>query len=171
MVGQLVVACEGGVEFALVSKLVRRHRLFGTWVAFKVGDMLERVLQCPVNFDAAAVFMFKDPMRAAEMLYRERMGINDPSVKIKVDAIVGPIVDHLKHEFRDLTAPPYHDRGIDLQEIETCLCCFKSHLNGHYPLNNDIDEINAGLPGWGETARAFGAAMPKPMELEECLVK
>lgn len=161
MVLDMEAKAKGGILFKDMASIVKTHKLFGPWIAFKVCDMLERVCGAPVNFDEAAVFMFKDPMKAAEMLYRERHGITDPNVRVKMDRVVHPIVEHLKSTFTDLKAPPLGDRPIDLQEVETVLCKWKSHMNGHYPLFNDIDEIRAGLPGWGETADKFLVAMPE----------
>ena len=77
------------------------------------------------------------------------------------DTAVRDVVLYLAKVFKWAKAPPSEDRGIELQEIETILCKWKSHMNGHYPLWNDIDEINEGLHGWGETADKFWLAMPR----------
>lgn len=53
---------------------------------------------------------------------------------------------------------------MNIQEVETVLCKWKSHMNGHYPLWNDIREINGGLEPWAgrcSAARAFLNHMPK----------
>ena len=57
-----------------------------------------------------------------------------------------------------------YERPVGLQEVETILCKWKSHMNGHYPLNNDIMEIRHGLKDWlpvSALARAFYDAMPE----------
>lgn len=151
------------IPFAEIAERVKEHVLFGPWIAFKVGDMLERINGVPVNFDQAEVFMFKDPTRAAEMLYRQKAGLPD-GAKIKTAKIIPEVVDYLTKEFSDLSAPPLRDRPIGLQEVETVLCCWKSHMNGHYPLNNDIVEIRDGVSEWmahSETAKAFLHFMPE----------
>lgn len=163
MVESLLRHCQGGVTYESVAQRVQEHTYFGPWIAFKVADMLERICAAPINFSEAAVFMFKDPVKAAEMLYRQRAGVPE-NARVKTEAVVHPIVEHLREAFKDLSAPPHRERGIELQEVETVLCKWKSHMNGHYPLNNDINEIRAGLAGWGETARAFDHALPQPME-------
>ncbi len=146
--------------FLDISDRVKTHTLFGPWMAFKVADMVERVLGVPVDFEKADVFMFKDPMKAAEMLFCQRAGLDYRKVKsVRFD--VGEVVSYLEETFSDLKAPPLMDRPIGLQEVETVLCKWKSHQNGHYPLNNDIDEINEGLKGWGKAAEEFAAAMPE----------
>ena len=53
---------------------------------------------------------------------------------------------------------------MNIQEVETVLCKWKSHMNGHYPLWNDIHDVNTGLEPWAgccSAARAFLAHMPK----------
>lgn len=153
------------MAFALITDRVKEHTLFGPWIAFKVADMVERVLDIPVNFEQAHIFMFKDPVKAALMLWRQRMGLSpsyDGIIKPKdLNGVIAEVVNYLVNEFKDLKAPPEGDRPIQLQEVETVLCKWKSHQNGHYPLYNDIDEINAGLVDWGEAAEQFAVAMPE----------
>lgn len=161
MVEELVARCKGGVEFGVLAKPVRSHTLFGPWIAFKVGDMLERVLDCPINFDNADIFMFKDPTQAALMLWRRKSGLPATAKPREEGVAIRKVVDYLRKEFRDLYAPPTNDRPIALQEVETVLCKWKSHVRGHYPLNNDIDEIGADLKDWGDTAETFAHFMPK----------
>lgn len=154
---------DGSIPFTDISNRVQKWQGFGPWISFKVGDMLDRLGLCKVNFDAAEVFMFKDPKEAAFKLWRMKMGLAD-NVKPKDETwLLGEIVSGLTHEFREFTAPPLHDRPVGLQEVETILCKWKSHMNGHYPLNNDIMEISEGLKPWcavSETASAFWHAMP-----------
>ena len=60
---------KGKYEFKTIQRRVREHRGFGPWIAFKVGDMLDRCFTgIDVSFEQAEVFMFKDPAKAA-MLY------------------------------------------------------------------------------------------------------
>ena len=171
MVEELIQICDGGVEFVQVSRLVRKHYLFGPWIAWKIGDMLERIFRCPITFDNVSAFMFKDPVEGALMVWRQHLGLPKIARPTNQLLVLDEVVEYLRTEFSDLAAPPWRDRPITILEVETSICKFKSHINGHYPLNNDIDEINAGLSGWGKTAQAFGEAMPKSMRLEECLKK
>lgn len=154
----------GPLTFPLVSARVQDHKAFGPWIGFKVADMVDRVLGRRVEFDNAAVFMFKDPEKAAMMLWEQRQGHLYPAgAKPKREAILNGVTDYLITTFADLTAPPLGDRPINIQEVETVLCKWKSHMNGHYPLFNDIDEIQTGLNGWRDkcdTARAFSRHMP-----------
>lgn len=155
---------EPGLCFEDVASRVREHRGFGPWIAFKVADMVDRVLGVGVDFTEAAVFMFKDPVRAAVMLWREKVGAPAIARPKEQTRVIHEVVSYLTAQFVDLKAPPLNDRPIGLQEVETVLCKWKSHMNGHYPLWNDIDEINRGLEEWAphsEVARRFAEAMPR----------
>lgn len=152
------------VPFHLVSARAQEHILFGPWIAFKIGDMLDRVLGIKVSFEEAHIFMFKDPVKAAIMLWREKHSLPEgarPKDAASQAIVIRQVVEYLEEEFYDLLAPPLDDRSIGLQEVETVLCKWKSHMNGHYPLYNDIDEIRSGLEGWGDAALEFEAVMPE----------
>jgi len=157
---------EGG-DFTAVANRVQEHMLFGPWIAFKVADMTERVFKVPVDFSEAAVFMFTDPTKAALMLWRAKKGLPEdarPKDKAAHVEIISGVVKHLQGVFADFKAPPDDHRPLGLQEIETILCKWKSHMNGHYPIYNDIDEITAGLEPWTKAldeAKMFLKHMPK----------
>lgn len=157
-----------GLPFAVVAARAQALPSFGPWISFKVADMLDRLDIVSVSFDNAAVFMFDDPRKAALMQFRLRVGAPaDARVKDE-EAAIEKIVSYLVDHFRSYTAPPLYDRAIGLQEVETILCKWKSHMNGHYPLNNDIGEIRDGLAEWARsspTALAFLAAMPEPLRV------
>lgn len=155
------------LPFELVSNRAQELPLFGPWIGFKVADMVDRVLGIPVDFSEAAIFMFKDPVEAALMLWRMNAGLS-PETRPKSPAvqaqIISAVVEHLRGVFSNVLAPPLYDRPVGLQEIETILCKNKSHVRGHYPLFNDIDEITQGLSEWVEcnsTARLMLGCMPR----------
>jgi hypothetical protein len=127
-----------------VMKRVSRHVQFGPWIGFKVADMLERVLGWPVNFQTSTVFFFRDPRKAA-VLYA---GTARPTWLPTDSQAVEWASESLLREFNDLQAPPARDRPVGLQEVETVLCKWKSHLNGHYPVGFDTAEIKTGLRQW-----------------------
>ena len=161
MVDWIAMAAPSYIE---VAERVRTHRGFGPWISFKIADMIERVLGIHINFETAHVFMFKDPQKAALMLWSQHHGgarPKDPQLAVR------QVVDHLLKVFNAYKAPPRGDRAIGLQEVETILCCWKSHMNGHYPLYNDQVEINTGLIPWlgySKLAGDFHRAMPKRSE-------
>ena len=145
---------EAGHDFKDVSKRTCEHHLFGPWIGFKVGDMVERVLGHHVDFSEAAVFMFKDPLKSALMLWRRKSGLPESAKPKNQDAVIHEIVEYLTDHFKDYKAPPRYDRPVGLQEVETILCCWKSHVNGHYPKFNDIDDIVAGTAPWIDHSQA-----------------
>lgn len=147
------------LPLATVLDRVGEHHLFGPWIGFKIADMLERVLDVKIDFDMGHVFMFKDPMTSARRLYEKRWG------DLASDDFMANKVTHwLTEEFSSYQAPPKYDRPINIQEVETCLCKHKAHINGYYPLYHDILEIKQGLENWipySETAKAFEKVMPE----------
>jgi amino acid-DNA transferase-like protein len=137
------------LPFTTVADRVQEHRGFGPWMAFKVADMLEQVWNVPVNFDNAAVFMFKDPKEAALRFWRRVNKLPDNARPKNEESVIGMVVDHLQDAFRkEGFVSPNGKRRIGLQEVETILCKWKSHDKGHYPLNNDIHELVEGLKPW-----------------------
>lgn len=158
---------ESPTTFAKISERVREHRGFGGWIAFKLADMVDRLALRKVAFQFDDVVIYKDPLVAAERLARERLGLPE-NAQVKRE-VVRDVFTYVEEYFSNYSAPPLHDRPIGLPESESILCKMKSHVNGHYPLYNDIREIREGLLPWihhSEVASFFHAAMPKlPSEL------
>jgi hypothetical protein len=160
-----VIGSEPRAAYPDIYNRVTSLPQFGPWMAFKVADMLERCLGVAVDFDIDAVMMFDDPKKAALMVAARHMGLA-PGVRIKDEpAAIRSVVYHLMRTYNDerLMAPPAHDRPIGLQEVETVLCKWKSHVNGHYPVGKDCKEIAEGLRDWArvsEAAREFLHWMP-----------
>jgi hypothetical protein len=149
---------EAAPSYEGVANRAQEHTLFGPWISFKICDMLDRVLGEQVDFSEAAVFMFKDPVKAALTLWRETYNLPESAKPRDQHQVIHGVVEHLKEVFHDFKAPPLYDRPVGLQEIETILCKWKSHRNGHYPLMNDIVEIHEGLLPWArvsETAKTM----------------
>jgi hypothetical protein len=147
-----------GRPVAEVLKWAKRHYLFGDWIAFKVADMMEQVLGLNIEFDEAAIFMFDSPAKGASIIADQKGMVFKDQATTNEWAI-----DFLIRTFSDLTAPNGL-RPIGLQEAETVLCKYKSHLSGHYGKLNDIIEIREHLQPWIlETALAvdFSRAFPK----------
>lgn len=152
------------IDFGKLAKRAQELPLFGPWISFKICDMVDRVLGHEVDFSADDVFMFKDPTQAALKLWCLKAGLPEGAKPKDEKTAIKHVVTYLTGYFKDVKAPPLGDRPVGLQEVETILCKWKSHCNGHYPLNNDIDEINEGLKPWlahSEVARDFLKAMPK----------
>ena len=144
-----VDAC-GGTSFADVSARVRAWPFFGPWIAFKVADMLERVLGVPVDFSDCALGVYKEPAAGASLV-ASLEGLPDD-----VEIVTAWLLDRLG--FRK--APPRYDRPINIQEAETVLCKFKSHYKGHYPVGKDVREIRHALSAHGGLCRELLACLP-----------
>ncbi len=125
-----------------VMKRIKTLHGFGDWISFKVADMLERLDICPVQFVPADIFGMFDSPRKGALLMAEKHGpaVGHPSIWAH---------DTLLKKFRTCTAPPQHERMINIQEIETILCKWKSHLSGHYKVGKDTVEIKEGLELYG----------------------
>lgn len=120
-------------HFAAMSQCVREHTGFGPWIAWKVADMMERVLGCPVCFAGTSLAMYAEPVKGAELLGR---GTTDEATAWLITQV------------EDLEAPPSLDRPCGVQEVETILCKWKAHLNGFYPPMHDTRELRHGLDLW-----------------------
>lgn len=150
------------LPFRTVSARAQEHNGFGPWIAWKIADMVDRVMEVPVDFSDADIFMYKDPEKAALMLFEQRHPL-PPGARVKKRVVLQKVLDYLLGEFSGFKAPPLSDRAVNIQEVETVLCKWKSHMNGHYPLLNDIVDIRSGLEPWTgkcAAARAFLSHMP-----------
>jgi hypothetical protein len=156
---------DGQLAFKTVSDRVQTLVGFGPWIAWKIADMIERVVGVRVDFSGSDIFMFKDPAEAALLLWEyEHPGESLPETKAECTGIMHQNATRLVEVFKAYNAPPNRARPVNIQEVETILCKWKSHQRGFYPINNDINEINHGLECWApvsETAQRFRNAMPK----------
>lgn len=147
---------EERLPFKTVSERAQEHRGFGPWIAWKIADMLERVMEIPVDFSDADIFMYRDPEKAALLLFEQRHPL-PPGTRVKKRVVLPKVLDYLFKHFGGFSAPPLGDRPVNIQEVETILCKYKSHCNGHYPLMNDIDEIRDSAQGWAPVSSAASA--------------
>jgi hypothetical protein len=147
---------------AFIMKRAQSLNGFGPWISFKVADMIDALGIRDLDFGSSAVFMFDQPQEAALEVWRHQMKVA-PNVKPRNpvetrDRVVAWLLD----QFEGLPCPHRPERGIRLQEVETVLCKWKSHLSGHYPLGNDIQEIGEGLEPWtgvSETAAKLSSVL------------
>lgn len=175
-----IAGSDQSTTFREVYLRAQEHVGFGPWIAFKIADMIERCLHRPIIFDDAALFLFKDPAMAVDMLWAERIGVASTTLVDGARVKDLPelsrrrrVVGALLREFKDLPAPPAGhskveaDRAIGIQEIETVLCKWKSHMNGHYPIGKDTREIRETLTQWAPHSQAAGAMLAAmPLEQE-----
>jgi hypothetical protein len=147
-----------------ITRRVQTHVGFGPWIGFKVADMLERVMGVGVSFDQAEVMMFKDPTLAALMVGKLW---NLESPNYSQELIIHTVAKTLTEHFSAVLAPPSFNRPVNVQEVETVLCKWKSHMHGHYPVGNDIHEIAEGTEPWigvSPTAATFLLSLKQSTE-------
>jgi hypothetical protein len=126
-----------------VMKYVQTWVGFGPWIAFKVADMLERLELVPVKFNSGAMFLFDSPRQGAELLASLENPDTDDVNSWAVERILGMLGTRL--------APPRYERQINSQEAETVLCKWKSHMNGHYDIGEDIESCKKSLERFKDT--------------------
>lgn len=127
---------------------------FGPWIAFKVLDLLERVLAREVNNEGCELAMYEEPRRGAALVYYD-----DQDALIRAEEVRKVVEAMLKdYRLRKFKAPPDYKRSIGIMEIETILCKYKSMVNGYYHVGKDIEEIRHGLEErcWGAAALLKG---------------
>lgn len=142
--------------FLTVTNRVKRLRGFGPWIAFKIADMGERVLGQPVDFSDCTLGIYKDPRQGAALA---RFG--DWKFSITDRELEETVNEHVAYwRKKKAKAPPHGDRLVNVQEIETIFCKYKSHVKGHYPLGKDTIEVAHALEGWGDLAQQLKKGMP-----------
>ncbi len=128
----------GRLNLAAIELEVTRWPQFGPWIAFKAADMLERVLGVPVDFPTTITSMYRDPRKGADMML--------PLLKCG-DA--QEVTSLLLQAYSRMDAPPGGDRSVNVQEVETVLCKWKSARNGKYWIGADTASHREELELWG----------------------
>ncbi len=164
----------GVLQFNDVVSRVTLWTGFGPWIAFKVADMLDAVLDTPVDFAGAVPGgLFDDPVKGAVWLrltVLDGLPIDEPALlQTEYDTrtpetrrqIAAEVIPELLGELNRGKLYPMHrpEGPLKIQEVETVLCKWKSHLNGRYPMGKDTREILHGLTGWGGLATQLQAAL------------
>lgn len=137
----------GNGTFRAVAAEVKRAPGYGDWIAFKVADLLERVMQLKVNFADCALGVYREPRAGAALLKN-----GDAESKVADGELEEVIAALLRSPFGRMKAPPWDDRLVNIQEAETLCCKYKSHCNGRYPIKKDLREVTHALSGWGISA-------------------
>lgn len=143
---------------AVLDFVKRDWPLFGPWIGFKMSDMLERLDIYPIEFPIETLDMYAEPTAGAKLLAEK---LNWIPGEMGGAADTTEVVQYLIHKFRHYKAPPRYDRSVGVQEVETILCKWKSHMHGYYPIGKDTREIRHGLKGWGDLARELRKCLPK----------
>lgn len=142
-------------SFFFVSARVREITGFGPWIAFKVADMLERVAGHVIDFDNCELGIYDEPRKGAALYLH---GNEDTPISLTdVKAAAGM----LQAQIGAVLAPPRRDRFVNIQEVETVLCKWKSHTHGRYTVGHDIEEVRRGLYEQGDLAAELLRFTPK----------
>ena len=128
----------GQINLRSVELEVTSWPQFGPWIAFKAADMLDRVLGVPVDFPTTITSMYRDPRKGAEM-----------AGPLLGDLSPQGVTEHLLRAYAGQDAPPAGDRPVNVQEVETVLCKWKSARNGHYWIGKDTAHHREELELWG----------------------
>lgn len=138
------------IPLVQIIRRVQEHHAFGPWIAWKVADMAERVLKVQVDFEGPGrLAMYLSPMQGAADVNAE-LGVYEANDPLCASKAVKAVLSALGMRM----APPYRDRRCGVQEAETVLCKFHSHLSGHYEVGKDWRELRHAL----EWARNCGTA-------------
>lgn len=157
----------GDPTFKQVASRVERHPGFGPWMSFKIADMSERVLGYHTDFSNCELGIYKDPRQGAAVGLVELDLDHDGNLTEWAkrpweypisDAQLKTVVAHYVKAFKKFS-PPGGGRKVNVQEVETIFCKYKSHLKGHYPLGKDTREVHHGLQGWGPLAERLDKAL------------
>ena len=132
-------------RFSSIAEQVKKTPAYGPWISFKVADVMERCLDLAVDFSDCNLGIYREPRAGAALLLT-----GDAETPI-TDAQLTEVFAALGKAIGKLKAPPHHDRCVNLQELETVCCKYKSHVNGHYPVGKDLKEVAHALSDsrWG----------------------
>ena len=133
----------GPLTVERVVGIVKSWYGFGSWIAFKVADMLERLGLADITFDEKSVLLYDSPRKGAEELYAARFGgRGDPC---QAPAYALRLLTRQSGGLGALLAPPRYERVINVQEVETTLCKYHSYRHGHYHVGEDLEAVRHGL--------------------------
>ena len=148
-----------------VMNRVQEWRGFGPWIAFKVADMCDAVLDVDVDFKGAEYDFYESPVKAGCWVAMETMGMpfdrftfeqkwHEASPQVKT-VYLKAALNYLAQELGTLVCPHNPTRTLRLQEYETILCKYKSHLKGKYPVGTDTREL-LDMIEWGAERSMLG---------------
>lgn len=150
---------DAGPRLSAVIERAREYRSVGSWLAFKVADLIDACLGVDLDQSEVDLFLYDTPFQSLLAEYERRHGIpHEP------DVAASSMMEMLRQRFSRYDVPHKPGKQADLFCLETIACKHGSHMSGHYPLYNDIDDITRGMQSWlatCATARAFLAAMPQ----------
>ena len=128
--------------FQEVQRRVRSYNGFGPWIAFKVADLGERILEVPVDFKDCVMGLYRDPAQGAALLLFGTPDHTLLSNTLGAETVLQALLS--APALRNLVPRP-GTRKLNVQEAETILCKYKSHCKDHYPIGKDSYEVRQAL--------------------------
>lgn len=150
---------DGPLDVRSVIDRASTHRLFGSWIGFKIADMLDAVVGLKVKQDDVSVFLYDTPRKSI----LEKLPLLPIKQKGTEEELLERAMHWLRDELEDHPIPHKPKSKPDWFSLETVWCKHLSHMHGHYPPFKDIHEIRHGLQPWlksSPTAIKFLGAMP-----------
>lgn len=123
------------LSFEGILQRIQQTPQYGPWMAFKLYDIGVNVLYPPTMFNLPkpdALKMYSEPTKGAKLVANEGESVGD-------------VVTRLLEEFKGFKNPTHPRRNITVLEVETILCKYKSHRNGHYLPGKDTHEVKEAL--------------------------
>lgn len=159
---------DGPMDVRSVIARACRLPMAGTWIGFKMADMIDAVTDYRVAQDDISAFLYDTPRQSID----EHIIGGHIVVPPKRDRYVYAM-EWLAKKLAHCRIPHRLESPPDWFSLETVWCKYLSHLHGHYPLYKDIREISEGLHPWGHlssTAKRFAEAMPKNPDADGVLI-
>ncbi len=142
-------------DYNIFAECIQEAPLFGPWITFKAADMLERLDIGKMDFKSFDISIYSEPLKGSSLVI---YGDEDHYISCQDIDI---IVKRIQKELSSYKAPPTYNRELNIQEVETMLCKFKSYKHGRYIVGKDIHEIAECTNGFGTTAKGVEQCLPK----------
>lgn len=158
--------CNGPMDVGSVIARANEHPLFGSWIGFKVADMIDAIwLPGGVVQDDISCFLYDTPRQSIQENYES--GLLGQLPRPNTD-LYEYAMSWLCTQLRDQRIPHKPSgRTPDWFSLETVWCKHLSHMHGAYPLYKDMDELYDGVKPWfsytkrTRAAERFWGGLPK----------
>lgn len=146
----------GGIHYRDFKKYVTQFPGIGPWAAWKMADLLERVMEININFTVDFREAYEFPLKG---LLRVNGYTDDDMPMLKEGQAYARMMDAAIKSLGPVWSyeAPCGRRTLNLQELETCLCKYHSHLGGHYNVGQDTRHLMHRM-------KAEGHKMPSNVE-------
>jgi hypothetical protein len=139
---------DGPLDVRSVIARAQSHFMFGSWIAFKIADMIDALGKRVEQNDLTA-FLYDTPRKSIVENWRGgRLPFNTSDEATALREAMFWLAGALE----DCCVPHKPGQPPDWFSIETVWCKHHSHVTGHYPPNNDIIEIRHGLEPWAKVS-------------------